>query len=128
MAKRKTPKKKEEVNIMGKKYKVDEAVSLTLKNMAEALHAHEVALLTWVHKEYTGEKLSAEELESFRKSLVDYCMQIPEAENILVRMTELDIQYENEKKEKEKEENNTNGEEKVTKKQNKKEKDTGAKE
>jgi len=108
MAKRKTPKKKEEVNIMGKKYKVDEAVSLTLKNMAEALHAHEVALLTWVHKEYTGEKLSAEELESFRKSLVDYCMQIPEAENILKRMKELDKQIQKDIEEKDKNEKDQN--------------------
>ena len=126
--KAKAKPKKQKINIMGKQYKVDKPISDTLQALSEALHAHEVALLTWLHKEYTGEKLKKDELESFRSSLREYCMQIPEAENILVRMTELDIQYENEKREKEKEENNTNGEEKVTKKQNKKEKDTGAKE
>ena len=101
MAKRKTAKKKEEVNIMGKKYKVDLEVSNTLKQIAEALHSHEVALLTWLHKEYSGKKLIKEELEAFRSSLREYCMQIPEAENILKRMKELDAQVEKDIKDKE---------------------------
>ena len=122
-----TKSKKIKINIMGKQYKIEKPIKDTLESMSKAIHSHEVALLTWVHKDYQG-KISVAEKEIFRKSLLDYCLQIPLAENILVRMTELDIQYENEKKEKEKEENNTNGEEKVTKKQNKKEKDTGAKE
>ena len=92
MAKRKTAKKKEEVNIMGKKYKVDEPVAETLKQIAQALHAHEVALLTLTHKTYGENKLEDKELESFNLSLKEYCMQIPEAENILVRMKEMDEQ------------------------------------
>ena len=126
-----TKSKKIKINIMGKQYKVEKPINDTLKAMSDALHAHEVALLTWVHKDYQG-RLSTAEKELFRKSLLDYCMQIPEAQNILVRMTELDIQAENSEKEKkeetEKTEEKQNKEEKVTKKQNKKEKDTGAKE
>lgn len=118
-----TKSKKIKINIMGKQYKVEKAINDTMKTMAEALHAHEVALLTWVHKDYQG-KLPVGEKELFRKSLLDYCMQIPEAQNILVRMTELDVQAENTKKE----ENNQNKEEELTKIQNKEEKDKGAKE
>ena len=102
-------KKKEKVNIMGKQYKVEKPISDTLQALSEALHAHEVALLTWLHKEYTGEKLKKDELESFRSSLREYCMQIPEAENILKRMKELDSQMKKEIKDKE--DKNKNGKE-----------------
>ena len=90
--KAKTKPKKEKINIMGKQYKVDKSISDTLKALSEALHAHEVALLTWLHKEYEGETLEKDELKAFRQSLREYCMQIPEAENILKRMKELDSQ------------------------------------
>ena len=97
-----TKSKKQKVNIMGKKYKVDEAVSDTLKAMSEALRSHEVALLTWVHKDYASDsKFEKEEINSFRESLNNYCLQIPEAENILKRMNELDEQIDKENKEKE---------------------------
>ena len=108
MAKRKTGKAKEEINIMGKKYKVDENVASTLKQIAEALHAHEVALLTWVHKEFGEKKLNKEELKGFRDSLKEYSMQIPEAENILKRMHEIDEQIQKDIKEKESTEQNQN--------------------
>ena len=95
-AKVKPRPKKEKISIMGKQYKVDKSISDSLKALSEALHAHEVALLTWLHKEYSGKKLKKEELEGFRSSLREYCMQIPEAENILKRMKELDSQMEKE--------------------------------
>ena len=88
----KSKPKKEKINIMGKEYKVDKSISDTLKALSEALHAHEVALLTWLHKEYEGETLEKNDLEGFRQSLKEYCMQIPEAENILKRMKEIDSQ------------------------------------
>ena len=90
--KTKAKPKKQKINIMGKQYKVEKPISDTLQALSEALHAHEVALLTWLHKEYEGEVLEKDELESFRQSLKEYCMQIPEAENILKRMKELDSQ------------------------------------
>jgi len=49
----KSKSKKIEIKIMGEKYKVEEKVNETLKSMSEALRSHEVALLTWVHKDYT---------------------------------------------------------------------------
>jgi len=103
----KTKQKKEKINIMGNKYKVEKPISDTLKAMSEALRSHEVALLTWLHKDYTGDdKFEKDEIKGFRDSLKDYCMQIPEAENILKRMEELDDQAEEENKEKENKEQN----------------------
>jgi len=115
----KTRKKKEKVKIMGTSYKVEAPISDTLKAMSEALRSHEVALLTWVHKDYKATDLLPEEINGFRDSLNEYCLQIPEAENILKRMTELDNQLEEDIKNKTKEEKEN---------QNKQEKDSGAKE
>jgi len=112
--------KKQKISIMGVKYKVEKPISDTLKAMSDALHAHEVALLTWVHKDYNNNgKFDKEDVEGFRKSLHEYCLQIPEAKNILKRMEELDKQVEEENKNKEKKEEEN---------QNKQEKDSGAKE
>ena len=109
--------KKEKIKIMGKQYKVEKPISETMKAMSEALRSHEVALLTWVHKDFTSKgKFENEDVEEFRKSLHEYCLQIPEAENILKRMKELDKQLEQDIKNKEKES------------QNKQKKDSGAKE
>tara|TARA_R110000737_G_C14514167_1_gene474201 strand:- start:8 stop:361 length:354 start_codon:yes stop_codon:yes gene_type:complete len=112
--------KKEKVKIMGKQYKVEKPISETLKAMSDALRSHEVALLTWVHKDYNGQKeFSKEDITTFRDSLSEYCLQIPESENILKRMQELDSQLEEDNKKKEKEDKEN---------QNKQEKDSGAKE
>jgi hypothetical protein len=112
-------KKKEKVKIMGKSYKVEVPISDTLKAMSEALRSHEVALLTWVHKDYSVKDISMkEDVKGFRKSLNEYCLQIPEAKNILKRMDELDKQLEKDIKNKEEQEKEI---------QNKQEKDTGAK-
>jgi len=82
--------KKIEINIMGSKYKVDEDVNKTLQALSEALHSHEVALLTWTHKDYNGAEVN--DLNGFRDALNEYCLNIPEAKNILKRMVELDDQ------------------------------------
>ena len=95
-----TKAKKVKINIMGKQYKIEKPIKDTLESMSKAIHSHEVALLTWVHKDYQG-KISVAEKEIIRKSLLDYCMQIPEAENILKRMKELDAQVEKDIKDKE---------------------------
>ena len=83
--------KKVEINIMGKKYKVEEDINKTLQALSDALHSHEVALLTWNHKDYNGAE--SNELNEFRDALNEYCLNIPEAENILKRMVELDKQH-----------------------------------
>tara|TARA_R110002153_G_scaffold65610_3_gene175359 strand:+ start:411 stop:752 length:342 start_codon:yes stop_codon:yes gene_type:complete len=105
--------KKVKINIMGEKFKVDPKVNDALKALSEALHAHEVALLTWVHKDYNGTEKT--DIKGFRESLFDYCLKIPEAGMILTRMKEMDEQYEKEQAEKEKS-------------KDKKEEETGAKE
>jgi len=89
--------KKIEINIMGSKYKVDEDVNKTLQALSEALHSHEVALLTWAHKDYNGSEIN--DLKGFRDALNEYCLNIPEAENILKRMVELDNQVKEDLKE-----------------------------
>lgn len=87
--------KKIEIKVMGKTYKVEEQINETLKSMSEALKSHEVALLTWVHKDYkSAGKFAKNEVESFRKSLHEYCEQIPDSENILKRMQEIDDRLE----------------------------------
>ena len=105
--------KKVKINIMGEKFKVDPKVNDALKALSEALHAHEVALLTWVHKDYNGTEKT--DIKGFRESLFDYCLKIPESGMILTRMKEMDEQYEKEQAEKEKS-------------KGKKEEETGAKE
>jgi hypothetical protein len=119
----KSKQKKEKINIMGNKYKVEKPISDTLKALSEALRSHEVALLTWVHKDYMSkDKFTEEEVFEFRKSLNDYTLGIPEAENILKRMDELDKQLEiDAAKAKEKTEKETKTEES----QNKEEKEYG---
>jgi hypothetical protein len=89
--------KKQKISIMGVKYKVEAPISDTLKAMSDALHAHEVALLTWVHKDYSSNE-TKKNIKGFRDSLNEYCLNIPEAKNILKRMSELDKQFEQDKK------------------------------
>ena len=99
-----TKSKKIKIDIMGKKYQVEEEVNNTLKALSEALHSHEVALLTWTHKDYNnGETI---DLAGFRESLNEYCLGIPEAENILKRMEELDVQYAKDEEERKKDKKN----------------------
>tara|TARA_R100000458_G_C8136666_1_gene149492 strand:- start:160 stop:480 length:321 start_codon:yes stop_codon:yes gene_type:complete len=91
-------KKKQKVKIQGKNYKVDIPVSDTLKALADALHSHEVALMTWVHKDYIGKGLKSKDKKEFRDSLNQYCMNIPEAKNILKRMADIDKKIDEEQK------------------------------
>jgi len=115
----KTKPKKEKINIMGTKYKVEEPVAKTMKALSDALHAHEVALLTWAHRTFHS-NFRKDEKKIFNRSFYEYCMRIPNAETVLQRMKELDNEAEVNKKEEEKNKNN--------KSQNKEEKVKGAKE
>ena len=71
-----------------------------------------IDLLTWMHKDFIGKGLKKKDKNEFRESLSRYCLSIPDAENILKRMKEIDEQMKKDIKEK----------------QNKKEKFKGAKE
>ena len=86
--KRRTAKKKETIKILGKDYKVDETIANTIKSLADALHSHEVAILTWVHKSY--KKRKTKEKTQFEEALNAYVLRIPEAEKILKNMKEHD--------------------------------------
>ena len=88
MTKRKTAVKKESIKLLGKNYKVDQVVSNTIKSLADALHSHEIALLTWVHKSY--KKRKTKDKVGFENALHEYVIRIPEAEKILKRMHEHD--------------------------------------
>jgi len=110
--------KKEKINIMGNKYKVEKPISDTLRALSEALRSHEVALLTWVHKDYMSKgRFTKEQVSEFRESLNDYALNIPESKNILKRMEELDKQFEEDRKE------NNEKETKTEESQNKEEKE-----
>jgi len=117
----KSKQKKEKINIMGNKYKVEKPISDTLRALSEALRSHEVAILTWVHKDYMSkDRFTEEEVSEFRKSLNDYALNIPESENILKRMDELDKQLEIDAA---KAKENTEKETKTEESQNKEEKE-----
>ena len=88
MTKRKTVRKKESIKILGKNYKVDQVIANTIKSLADALHSHEIALLTWVHKSY--KKRKTKDKDGFEKALHEYVLRIPEADKILKRMQEHD--------------------------------------
>jgi hypothetical protein len=88
-AKAKAKTKKIEINIGGESYKVDEGVNETLAIMSNALHSHEIALLTWAYKDYAGNE---PDLDAFRKSLNEYCLSIPNSKEIMKRMEDLDKQ------------------------------------
>ena len=88
MTKRKTAKKKETIKVLGKDYKVDKTIANTIKSLADALHSHEIALLTWNHKSY--KKRKTKDKTGFEEALHEYVLRIPEAEKILKRMEEHD--------------------------------------
>ena len=52
--KAKSRAKKEKIKILGKSYKVDVPVKNTLMNLADAIRSHELALMTWMHKDFIG--------------------------------------------------------------------------
>ena len=83
-------KTKQKIKIGDKKFKVDNQVSDTMKSLAQAVHSHEVALMTWVHKDYNGPTRMTKDKKQFRESLFTYCMQIPGSVDILRRMEQID--------------------------------------
>jgi DNA-binding transcriptional regulator GbsR (MarR family) len=94
-------KTKEKIKIGDKKFKVEQEVSNTLKSLAQAVHSHEVALMTWLHKDYNGSKRMTKDKKDFRDSLKKYCMQIPGATDILSRMEKIDKELEQSQNKKE---------------------------
>jgi len=95
--KRKMKIKKTEIKIDGRNFKVNPVVADTMKILKEALQNHEVSLLSWAHVVY-NKSASTKEINQFKKTLYKYCMQIPNAEQIIERMINIDKQNKLEKK------------------------------
>ena len=96
--KAKSKAKKEKIKILGKSYKVDTPVKETLINLADAIRSHELALMTWMHKDFIAKGMKKKEKNMFRESLSKYCLSIPDAEKILERMEILDKEAEDKNK------------------------------
>lgn len=91
MAKQKVASaKKTKIKIQGKDYTVHTKVEDSIKFLSEIIRAHEVALLTWVHKIWNSQAVDEKDIKEFNKSMYEYSMRIPNASEILANMMDLD--------------------------------------
>jgi len=88
----KTKKKKTKIKIQGKNYMVHPEVEDSIKFLSEIIRAHEVALLTWVHKIWNKQAFDDKDIKDFEKSMYEYTMRIPNANDILANMMNIDKQ------------------------------------
>ena len=56
---------KTKIKIQGKNYMVDPKVEDSIKFLSEIIRAHEVALLTWVHKVWNNQAFDTEDTKNF---------------------------------------------------------------
>tara|TARA_Y100000593_G_scaffold4093_1_gene8121 strand:- start:9791 stop:10126 length:336 start_codon:yes stop_codon:yes gene_type:complete len=102
MAKKTTKTKKStktKIKIQGKNFMVDKQVEESIKFLSEIIRAHEVALLTWVHKIWNKQAFDESDINNFSKSMYEYAMRIPNASEILANMMEIDKRKEDIKEE-----------------------------
>ena len=90
---------KTKIKIQGKNYMVDPKVEDSIKFLSEIIRAHEVALLTWVHKVWNNQAFDTEDTKNFNKSMYEYAMRIPNASEILTNMMDIDKRQEDIKEE-----------------------------
>jgi len=90
---------KTKIKIGGKNYMVDPKIEDSIKFLSEIIRAHEVALLTWVHKIWNNQALDKEDIKNFNKSMYEYAMRIPNASQILANMMDIDKRTEDIKEE-----------------------------
>jgi GTPase involved in cell partitioning and DNA repair len=106
MAKKKT---KTKIKIQGKNFMIPEEVKKSIEFLSEIIRAHEVALLTWVHKIHNEKAFNKADIELLKKEMYKYTMRIPNAKEILENMQKIDERaredLEAEKKEKKKQKN-----------------------
>tara|TARA_R110001592_G_scaffold348824_1_gene643280 strand:+ start:297 stop:638 length:342 start_codon:yes stop_codon:yes gene_type:complete len=95
-----TSKSKTKIKIQGKNYMVHPQVENSIKFLSEIIRAHEVALLTWVHKVWNKQAFDEKDIEEFNKSMYEYTMRIPNASEILANMMEIDKRKEEVEEEK----------------------------
>jgi len=88
----KTKKTKTKIKIQGKNYMVHPEVEDSIKFLSEIIRAHEVALLTWVHKIWNKQAFDDKDIKDFEKSMYEYTMRIPNANDILANMMNIDKQ------------------------------------
>jgi len=94
-----TSRTKTKIKIQGKNYMVHPEVEDSIKFLSEIIRAHEVALLTWVHKIWNKQSFDESDTEQFNKSMYEYTMRIPNASEILANMMEIDKRTEDIKEE-----------------------------
>jgi hypothetical protein len=90
---------KTKIKIGGKNYMVDPKIEDSIKFLSEIIRAHEVALLTWVHKVWNNQAFDEEDIKNFNKSMYEYSMRIPNASQILANMMDIDKRTEDIKEE-----------------------------
>jgi len=95
-----TSRTKTKIKIQGKNYMVHPEVEDSIKFLSEIIRAHEVALLTWVHKIWNKQSFDESDTEQFNKSMYEYTMRIPNASEILANMMEIDKRKEEVEEEK----------------------------
>ena len=63
---------KTKIKIQGKNFMVANEVEESIKFLSEIIRAHEVALLTWVHKIWNKQAFDESDMENFNKSMYEY--------------------------------------------------------
>ena len=105
MAKKQT---KTKIKIQGKNYMIPEEVKKSIEFLSEIIRAHEVALLTWVHKIWNKKAFNKEDIKLLEKEMHAYTMRIPNAEEILKNMQRIDERAKEDLEEEKKEEKEKN--------------------
>ena len=105
MAKKQT---KTKVKIQGKNYMIPMEVKNSIEFLSEIIRAHEVALLTWVHKIWNKKAFNKEDIKLLEKEMHAYTMRIPNAEEILKNMQRIDERAKEDLEEEKKEEKEKN--------------------
>ena len=105
MAKKQT---KTKIKIQGKNYMIPEEVKKSIEFLSEIIRAHEVALLTWVHKIWNKKAFNKEDIKLLEKEMHAYAMRIPNAEEILKNMQRIDERAKEDLEEEKKEEKEKN--------------------
>ena len=93
---------KTKIKIQDKTYTIPVQVKESLEFLSEVIRAHEVALLTWVHKVWNKQAFDKDDIEQFQKGMHEYAMRIPNAGEILANMVKIDERNKEEEEEKEK--------------------------
>ena len=87
MAKQQT---KTKIKIQGKNYSIPLEVKNSIEFLSEIIRAHEVALLTWVHKVHNDKAFDKDDIKLLEEEMYNYSMRIPNSKEILENMEKID--------------------------------------